>query len=163
VQTTRSTRVCRAPVTFKPQARQSCYDRYNHIESLRTTRDALVKTKVRKFCPGYGTFNGIIISYYPITDSYHMLFEDDDEETDSYDKIQKYLEGTSQYEQAHNTALALTVSLDSAIALIRTCRHHDAARERTCFEVEKHALRLGASSHYLPTHLGPSPLRTGSL
>jgi hypothetical protein len=32
-----------------------------------------------------------------------------------------------------------------------------------CFEVEKHALRLGASAHYLPTNLGPSPLRTGSL
>jgi hypothetical protein len=32
-----------------------------------------------------------------------------------------------------------------------------------CFEVEKHALRLGASAHYLPTTLGPSPLRTGSL
>jgi hypothetical protein len=27
-----------------------------------------------------------------------------------------------------------------------------------CFEVEKHALRLGASAHYLPTNLGPSPL-----
>jgi hypothetical protein len=32
-----------------------------------------------------------------------------------------------------------------------------------CFEVEKHALRLGARAHYLPTNLGPSPLRTGSL
>jgi hypothetical protein len=31
-----------------------------------------------------------------------------------------------------------------------------------CFEVEKDALRLGASVHYLPTNLGPSPLRTGS-
>ena len=30
-----------------------------------------------------------------------------------------------------------------------------------CFEVEKHALRLGASAHYLPTNLGPFPLRTG--
>jgi hypothetical protein len=33
----------------------------------------------------------------------------------------------------------------------------------TCFEVEKHALRLGASAHYLPTNLGPSPLRKVSL
>ena len=33
----------------------------------------------------------------------------------------------------------------------------------SCFEVEKHALRLGASAHYLPTNLGPSPLRPGSL
>jgi hypothetical protein len=32
-----------------------------------------------------------------------------------------------------------------------------------CFEVEKHALRLGESAHYLPTHLGPSLHRTGSL
>jgi hypothetical protein len=32
-----------------------------------------------------------------------------------------------------------------------------------CFEVEKHALRLGASAHYLPTNRGPSPLRPGSL
>ncbi len=32
----------------------------------------------------------------------------------------------------------------------------------SCFEVEKHALRLGASAHYLPTnHPGPSPLRPG--
>ena len=29
-----------------------------------------------------------------------------------------------------------------------------------CFEVEKHALRLGASAHYLPTNWGPPP-RTG--
>jgi hypothetical protein len=45
-----------------------------------------------------------------------MLFEDGDEETDSYDNIQKYIERTSEYEQAHNTALALPVSLASAIA-----------------------------------------------
>jgi len=32
-----------------------------------------------------------------------------------------------------------------------------------CFEVEKRALGLGASAHYPPTNLGPSPLRTGSL
>jgi hypothetical protein len=33
-----------------------------------------------------------------------------------------------------------------------------------CFEVEKHALRLGASSSYLPTNLPPPPpLRTDSL
>ena len=31
-----------------------------------------------------------------------------------------------------------------------------------CFEVEKHALNLGASAHYLPTNLGPYPTRTGS-
>ena len=29
-----------------------------------------------------------------------------------------------------------------------------------CFEVEKHALRLGASAHYLRTNWGPPP-RTG--
>ena len=28
-----------------------------------------------------------------------------------------------------------------------------------CFEVKKHALRLEASALYLPTNLGPSPLR----
>jgi len=32
-----------------------------------------------------------------------------------------------------------------------------------CFEVEKHALRLRASTHYLPTNLVPSHLRTGFL
>ena len=30
------------------------------------------------------------------------------------------------------------------------------------FRVEKHALRLGASAHYLPTNVGPSPRRPGS-
>ena len=37
------------------------------------------------------------------------------------------------------------------------------ARTRTrppCFEVEKYALRLRSSAHYLPTNLGPPPLRT---
>ena len=81
--TTRSTRVRRAPVTFKPQARQSSYNRYNHDESFRMIRNALVNTKVRQFFPGYGTFNGTITSYYPITDTYHILFEDGDDGTDS--------------------------------------------------------------------------------
>jgi hypothetical protein len=112
--TIRSTRVLRAPVTFKPKAWKTSCDRYNHDESFRTTRDALVNTKVRKYFPGR-YFNGIITSYYPIMDTCHMLFDDGDEETDSYDNIQKFIEGTSEYEQVHSTALALTVSLDAAI------------------------------------------------
>jgi hypothetical protein len=54
-----------------------------------------------------------------------MLFDDGDEEIDSYVNIQKYFEGTPEYEQAHTTALALTVSLDSAIALAATMTTHD--------------------------------------
>jgi hypothetical protein len=81
--TKRSTRVRQAPVSFKTQARQTTNDRYNHDDSFRTTRDALVNTKVRKYFPGYGIFTGVITLYYPITDTYHLLFEDGDEETDS--------------------------------------------------------------------------------
>jgi hypothetical protein len=87
----RSTRVRQAPVSFKAQARQTTHDRYNHDDSFRTTRDALVNTKVRKYFPGYGIFTGVITSYYPITDTYHLLLDDGDEETDSSENIQKYI------------------------------------------------------------------------
>ena len=113
-----------SPSNHRPDSRR-LYDQYNHDESFRTTRDALVNTKVRKFFPGYGTYTGTITSYYPITDTYHMLFDDGDEEIDSYVNIQKYFEGTPEYEQAHTTALALTVSLDTAIALAATMTTHD--------------------------------------
>ena len=46
--TRRSIRVRQAPVSFKAKARQTTYDRYNHDDSFRTTRDALVNTKARK-------------------------------------------------------------------------------------------------------------------
>jgi hypothetical protein len=118
--TKRSTRVRQAPVSFKAQARQTTYDRYNHDDSFRTTRDALVNTKVRKYFPGYGIFTGVITSYYPSTDTYHLLFDDGDEETDSYENIQKYIEGTAEYDQEHKTSRALTVSLDAAITSAAT-------------------------------------------
>jgi hypothetical protein len=57
---TRVTRVCLAPVTFKPPAKQTAYQCYNNDESYRTTRDALVNTKVRKYFAGYGTYHDII-------------------------------------------------------------------------------------------------------
>ena len=60
--TGRSTRVRKAPVSFKAPARQTTYQRYNNDGSFRTTIDALVNTKVRKYVPGYGTFQGIITS-----------------------------------------------------------------------------------------------------
>ena len=78
--TGRSTRVRQAPVSFKAPAKQTKYQRYNSDADFRTTRDTLVNTKVRKYFPGYGTFQGIITSYYPITDNYHILYEDGDEE-----------------------------------------------------------------------------------
>jgi hypothetical protein len=118
--TRRSTRVRQAPVSFKAKARQTTYDRYNHDDSFRTTRDALVNTKVRKYFPGYGIFTGVITSYYPRTDTYHLLFDDGDEETDSYENIQKYILETAEYDQEHKTALALTVSLDAAITSAST-------------------------------------------
>jgi hypothetical protein len=117
--TRRSTRVRQASVSFKAKARQTTYERYNNDESFRSTRDALINTKVRKF-PGYGTFKGIITSYYPTTDTCHLLFDDGDEETDSYEEIQMYIEGTAEYDQEHKTALALTISLDAAITSAAT-------------------------------------------
>jgi hypothetical protein len=118
--TKRFKRVRQGPVSFKAQARQTTYDRYNHDDNFRTTRDALVNTKVRKYFPGYGIFTGVITSYYPITDTYHLLFDDGDEETDSSENIQKYFEGTPEYDQEHKKALALTVSLDAAITSAAT-------------------------------------------
>jgi hypothetical protein len=107
-------------VTFKAPAKQTAYQRYNNDESYRTTRNALVNTKVRKYFAGYGTYHGIITSYYPKSDTYHILFDDSDEETDSYANIQKYIEGTPEYDQENEAALALTVSLDAAITSATT-------------------------------------------
>ena len=111
--TGRSLRVRQAPVSFKAPSKQTKYQRYNSDAGFRTTRDALVNTKVRKYFPGHGTFQDIITSYYPITDNYHILYNDGDEEVDTYASIQKYIEGTPEYDQEHQTALALTVSLDA--------------------------------------------------
>ena len=113
-------RVRLAPVTFKPPAKQTACQRYNNDESYRTTREALVNTKARKCFAGYGTYHGIITSYYPRSDTYHILFDDSDEETDSYANIQKYIESTPEYDQENEAALVLTVSLDAAITSVAT-------------------------------------------
>jgi hypothetical protein len=55
-------RVRLAPVTFNAPVKQTAYQRYNNDESYRTTRNALVNTKVRKYFAGYGTYHGIITS-----------------------------------------------------------------------------------------------------
>jgi hypothetical protein len=60
---TRVLRVRLAPVTFKAPAKQTAYQRYNNDKSYRTTRNALVNTKVRKYFAGYGTYHGIITPY----------------------------------------------------------------------------------------------------
>ena len=72
------------------------------------------------FFPRYCTFNGTFTSCYLITDTYHVFIEDGDEETDSHDHIQKYIEGTPEYEQAHDTALTLTASLATTIWISNT-------------------------------------------
>ena len=123
--TGRSTRVRQAPVSFKAPAKQTKYQRYNSDADFRTTRDALVNTKVRKYFPGYGTFQGIITSYYPITDNFHILYDDGDEEVATYDSLQKYIEGTPEYDQEHQAALALSVSLDAAITSAATMTSYD--------------------------------------
>jgi hypothetical protein len=123
--TGRSTRVRQAPVSFKEPAKQTKYQRYNSDADFRTTRDALVHTKVRKYFPGYGTFQGIITSYYPITDNFHILYDDVDEEVATYDNLQKYIEGTPEYDQEHQAALALSVYLDAAITSAATMTSYD--------------------------------------
>ena len=110
-----STRVRTAPAVFRPSARLTAYDRYNQDDDFRTAREALLKTKIRKFFPGHGVFQGTITSYYPATDTYHLLFDDGDDEVDSYANIQAYISGTPEYEAAHGNALALTVALDAAV------------------------------------------------
>ena len=44
-----------------------------------------------------------------------MLYDDGDEEVATYASLQKYIEGTPEYDQEHQAALALSVSLDAAI------------------------------------------------
>ena len=81
---------------------------------------------------------------------------------------------------AFSSSLSLSLPLSSPLFLKRSLRcgtweqspplggqspHHRPSTlidtRPMCFEVEKQALRLGASAHYIPTNLGPSPLRTG--
>ena len=110
-----SRRVQTAPVKYRPPSRQTKLDRFNNDDTFRKQRTALLQTKVRKLFPGHGTFNGTITAYYPKSDTYHILFEDEDEEVDSYDKIQKYIPGTPEYAAEHGNALALTVALEAAV------------------------------------------------
>jgi hypothetical protein len=49
-----------------------------------------------------------------------MLYDDGNDEVDTYASIQKYIEGTPEYNQEHQATLALTVSLDAAITSAAT-------------------------------------------
>ena len=85
----------------------------------------------------------------------HLLFDDGDEETDSYENIQKYIEGTAEYDQEHKTALVLTVSLDAAITSAATMmptatepnhskdamKAPDSAAWKAAFDIERKKLR----------------------
>ena len=73
-----------------PWSRQTTLDRFTHDDAFRKQQKALLKTKVRKFFPGHGTFHGTITK----SDTYHILFDDDDEEVYSFANIQKYIPGT---------------------------------------------------------------------
>ena len=118
--TVRTLRVRLAPIVIKPPARQTHLQRYTQDEAFRASRDSLVNKPVRKTFVGYGTFPGIITAYYPKSDTYHLLYEDGDQEVDKFATIQKYIEGTPEYNEENEGTLALTVSLDTVITQAST-------------------------------------------
>jgi len=89
-----SRRIHTAPVTYRPWSRQTTLDRLTHDDAFRKQQKALLKTKVLQVLSQTRTFNGTITTYYPKSDTYHILFDDDDEEVYSFANIQKYIPGT---------------------------------------------------------------------
>ena len=112
-----SRRVRTGPVRYRPPSNQRPIDHYNQDADYRKKRTSLIKTRVRKFFPGHGTFEGTITSYYPTSDTYHILFDDNDTMVDSYANIQQYIPGTPEYAAANQNAIALAIALDNAMAL----------------------------------------------
>lgn len=107
---------------MKQPARQTQLQRYTQDEAYHKARNDLVNTKVHKHFVGYGGYKGIITAYYPKSDTYHILYEDGDQEVDNFSTIQKYIEGTPKYNKEQEGTIALTVSLDAAIT--KASNHH---------------------------------------
>ena len=54
-----------------------------------------VNTRIQKYFPGHGTFNGIVTAYYPSHNTYHIRYDDNDDEIISYKSLLRLIENKS--------------------------------------------------------------------
>ena len=54
-----------------------------------------VNTRIQKYFPGHGTFNGIVTAYYPSHNTYHIRYDDSDDEIISYKSLLRLIENKS--------------------------------------------------------------------
>ena len=85
----------------------SNHSKYHSDKVHKETRDQLVNTTITKHFDGHGSFKGTIKEYYPSTDNYHILYEDNDDEVMTYKKLQKYIPGTTEYQRQASANMAM--------------------------------------------------------
>lgn len=83
-----------------------------------------INTRVKKHFAGHGTFEGTVKRYGYKTDSYHIVYDDGDDEVVKYRDLLTLIPGTFEFQSAQANFIALSTALDSVMT---EARHHAAA------------------------------------
>ena len=89
-------------------------DTYNSNPLYKQERDRHVHTKLTKHFPGHGNFTGTITEYYPSHDTYHIQYEDNDDEIVTYNRLLKLLEQSTQIGVSAQVISVFTTAIEQA-------------------------------------------------
>ena len=89
---------------------------YESDHEYKAERDRHVQETVIKHFPGHGNFKGTITEYYPTHDTYHIHYEDNDDEIITYKSLMKLLENNRAHQVSHTIITALTTAIKDAAA-----------------------------------------------
>ena len=100
--------------------KQATLTRYTIDSDYKRQHDSLLHTEVTRYFPGHGTFKGKITKYYPATDTYSIIYDDNDTEVQSYKDIQSMIPGTDAYVANQVNMHALSLAFSAAAAEAQT-------------------------------------------
>lgn len=123
----------------QPKPRTEAEKRYQSDSTYRAERDSHVGKPIQRFFASHARlFNGHVTEYHCSTDTYSLLYEDDDQEVVSYDELLTLLPNSPSFTQ-QNVCAAIVYALNTA------CVDADIARKQQYCEPLTYAEALAAA------------------
>ena len=114
-----------SPTKVKPSNPKS--EKFLTDMTYQTERLSHLNKRIKKHFAGHGTFHGTIKQYGIKTDSYHIVYDDGDDEVMKYKDVLTIIPGTPEYLNTQANYIALCVALDSAMLSAKTHQHATSA------------------------------------